>query len=133
VYAFLKLNAPANDLVKGQGIKTLGYLFDMSRHKMVAHYFYLQLSGPALAVSIVALFYSLYCIAARCGPGRNVLIIVTCAAGYWLVYIVTPHDLAWHLSFSLDRVLFQLVPAFVYILGRNFCNIHLFVDKEQFQ
>jgi len=35
--------------------------------------------------------------------------------GYYLVYIVTPHDLAWHLQYSLDRLLLQLWPSAIFV------------------
>ena len=36
-------------------------------------------------------------------------------AGYVAVYVVTPYPLAWHLSTSIDRVLLQLWPMFVFV------------------
>jgi len=41
------------------------------------------------------------------------LLVVTQAAVYLLVYLRTPHDLHWHLSTSIDRLLLHLVPAAV--------------------
>jgi Dolichyl-phosphate-mannose-protein mannosyltransferase len=40
----------------------------------------------------------------------GLLILVVMSGGYFMVYVVTPHDLAWHLKFSIDRVLMQLWP-----------------------
>jgi hypothetical protein len=37
-------------------------------------------------------------------------------AGYVAVYLVTPHDLAWHLQYSLARLLFHLLPASLFLL-----------------
>jgi hypothetical protein len=40
-------------------------------------------------------------------------------AGYFLIYLITPYDLYWHLRFSLNRLFLQLWPAviFLFILG----------------
>lgn len=38
-------------------------------------------------------------------------------AGYASVYALTPHDLAWHLETSLGRLLLQLWPLTLLILG----------------
>lgn len=37
-------------------------------------------------------------------------------AGYAGIYLVTPHDLVWHLQYSADRLLFQVYPLFLFIL-----------------
>lgn len=41
-------------------------------------------------------------------------------AGYLAVYVITPHQLEWHLESSLDRLVMQVYPTFVYaaFLGR---------------
>ena len=36
--------------------------------------------------------------------------------GYIGVYLVTPHDLAWHLQYSLTRLLFHLLPVAIFLL-----------------
>ncbi len=39
------------------------------------------------------------------------------AAAALMIYVITPHPQAWHLKYSLDRVLFQLFPAAVLWMG----------------
>lgn len=133
VYAYLKLNAPANDLVKGQSMKTIQLLADGSRYRLIGSYFYTRLTDHALPATICAVFYGVYCYAARRLPGRNILTLITCAIGFALVYLLTPHDLSWHLNTSFDRVLFQLMPAFVYVIARNLCNLRFYTEAGQFQ
>ena len=36
-------------------------------------------------------------------------------AGYFLIYLITPYDLYWHLRFSLNRLLLQLWPAAIFL------------------
>jgi hypothetical protein len=131
-YVFLKINAPANDLVRGQNMTTIHNLFNLSRYQLIIHFFYIRFIGYATAISIAAVAYGAYCFAARRSPGRNILMLLTCAAGYGMVYVLTPHDLEWHLSFSFDRVLFQLIPAIVYVMANNFAKLNVSVS-EQFQ
>lgn len=40
--------------------------------------------------------------------------IIGILAGYLAVYAITPHPLEWHLESSLDRLVMQVYPAFVY-------------------
>lgn len=44
--------------------------------------------------------------------GLLTLILMTC--GYFMVYVITPHRLVWHLNTSLDRVLMQLWPLTIF-------------------
>lgn len=133
VYALLKLNAPANDLVKGQGAMTLERLLDGKRYVQIWSFFYKILSGPMLPFSLVMFIYLLYCYVVGRSPGRNMLLLFTCILGFSFVYVLTPQDLSWHLSTSADRVLYQLLPSFIYVMARNFCNLRLVADAEQFQ
>ncbi|MGB8062566.1 MAG: glycosyltransferase family 39 protein [Candidatus Sulfotelmatobacter sp.] len=36
-------------------------------------------------------------------------------AGYFLIYLITPYDLYWHLRFSLNRLFLQLWPAAIFL------------------
>ena len=35
-------------------------------------------------------------------------------SGYYIIYLMTPHDLAWHLNTSLGRLIFQLLPLLIF-------------------
>jgi hypothetical protein len=51
-----------------------------------------------------------------------VLSIIVAAIGYFMVYILTPHDLAWQIRWSLDRVFMQLWPAAVFSMFMFLCT-----------
>lgn len=40
------------------------------------------------------------------------LVLFLTAMGYFMVYLITPHPLEWHLHYSADRLLFHLLPSF---------------------
>jgi hypothetical protein len=44
------------------------------------------------------------------------LILLAMAAGFFLVYLLTPHNLYWHLTTSLNRLLTQLWPGFLFLI-----------------
>lgn len=50
----------------------------------------------------------------RDGPSLSVSVLGLMLAGYFGVYLTTPHDLGWHLSTSLDRLLVQIWPMAVW-------------------
>jgi Dolichyl-phosphate-mannose-protein mannosyltransferase len=41
----------------------------------------------------------------------GILTLILMLCGYFMVYVITPHRLAWQLNFSLDRLLMQLWPV----------------------
>lgn len=130
VLLFFKIRfAPPNDLF---GSRDLGLLFarmlDFHRYVVIAGAFgkELLLWGSGLT-AILAAYVVLNRVATQ--PPRPVmavagaLAIALVTAGYFFVYVVTPHDLAWHIETSLERLLLQLWPTFLLLLfldmGRN--------------
>ena len=59
------------------------------------------------------------------------LFLILSFAGIILVYLLTPQDLEWQLNTSLDRLLAQLAPLFVYVLGKQLCNLSLPFFKQE--
>ena len=45
----------------------------------------------------------------------SVFALVMTLAGYFLIYLITPYDLYWHLRFSLARLFMQLWPSAVFL------------------
>jgi hypothetical protein len=130
VYAFLKLNAPANDLAKSLGHETLRRLSDWSRYEIVFSNLVslFEAQGPGLLMCF--LFYAVYLYVARLRPGSEILMLFTCLLGFCLVYIISPHDLVWHLKTSLDRLVFQLLPALIFVIARDLSTVRLSVARQ---
>jgi hypothetical protein len=42
---------------------------------------------------------------------------------YFVTYLITPYDLYWHLSTSLDRLFQQVYPALIYLLLSSFTSV----------
>ncbi len=36
--------------------------------------------------------------------------------GYFFIYLITPYDLGWHINTSMDRLIIQLLPSFIFIV-----------------
>lgn len=47
-------------------------------------------------------------------PTSRIAVFMT-LAGYFLIYLITPYDLYWHLRFSLNRLFLQLWPAVIFL------------------
>ncbi len=122
--------APATDLIEGQNAKTGGYLSDASRYKLVWQYLGDNFNHNFIPIKIGLIIYTVFCFVERKLPGRNMLILLCCLAGYFFVYIMTPKSLEWHLQTSMDRVLMQLMPSFMYVLALRFCSLKISINDS---
>jgi hypothetical protein len=132
-WAVLKAGAPANDLVKGQGSVSLARLTDVHRYQLIGKYFYSIITTGLMPLVIATAVYLLFCYQMRRWPGKNLLLLLTCVVGFTMVYVLTPLDLEWHLGTSADRILFQLVPAYIYVMAANYCNVSLVSNAQPFE
>jgi hypothetical protein len=120
VVLFKILYAPPNDLLSGQGWRiTMARLADLSRYAITARVFIAEglrvgNGGPALLAAYLLL------VGFRLEDRRPTVILLAVIlaltlAGYFLVYIITPHDLQWHLEFSIDRLIMHLWPGVLFV------------------
>lgn len=114
--------APPNDLISGQNYEaTIARLLDINRLLIVIKYG-LHYLVKALGAYIVILPLSLFLWGGalsekdRRGLLLPALTLLEQASGYVLVYMMTPHDLNWHLSTSMSRLIVQLIPTLCFIL-----------------
>ena len=42
--------------------------------------------------------------------------LVVQALGYYAIYLITPYDLAWHLSYSAERIVLQIFPLLLFLV-----------------
>ena len=123
VFYFKARIAPPSELVEAMAGQTaLRKLADPSRHLLIAREFarrFLYYSGRGVNLAYVLLIY-LSCLGlGREGPRRGAafgaITLALMLGGYYFVYLTTPYELAWHVKFSLDRVLLQLWPSLVFV------------------
>ncbi len=108
--------APPNDLIASRPIERLGFLGDGARHRLIlaAMWRHGERFGEWRFAPHLALLLPLLVGPWRrmspveMGAGAAVLLML---AGYYVVYLLTPKDPAWHIENSIDRLLLQLWPA----------------------
>jgi hypothetical protein len=49
------------------------------------------------------------------GSRSSIITLVLTLAGYFVIYLITPYDLYWHLRFSLTRLFLQLWPSAIFL------------------
>jgi len=91
-------------------------MFDMSRQSLLIPY----MIGTSFIHFNFALPVVLLITLLKDGKLRFIPPLVVCAfilGGYWLIYTITPLPFLWHLDMSYDRLLFHLLPTFVYAVS----------------
>jgi hypothetical protein len=68
-------------------------------------------------VTLLALVSFVFALVRKRMPGRAAWYLLSCLIVYLCIYVVTPHDLEWHLQTSLDRLLLQLMPSAVLLFA----------------
>ena len=49
------------------------------------------------------------------GTRASAIAVGLTLAGYFVIYLITPYDLYWHLRFSLNRLFLQLWPSVIFL------------------
>jgi 4-amino-4-deoxy-L-arabinose transferase-like glycosyltransferase len=120
VFWFKFLLAPPNDIFQDTS-KFFGRLQDPSRYREVSSYFLQAIVafGAGPISPLIAAGNFLVCFGRpRSNSTRAVgLLLMSMFAGYFMIYIITPQDLQWHLRTSLNRLLLHLWPACLFCLA----------------
>ncbi len=113
--------APANDLMAAwcaDPSATLGRLADPLRYRILLDGLRALLLRPweiALAASIVVML-ALRALRPSRALAAPAAALAATALAYLLVLLLTPHDLAWHVRTTIDRLFSHLVPAGLFVL-----------------
>ncbi|MBI1922562.1 MAG: hypothetical protein HYS23_15945 [Geobacter sp.] len=120
VFYFKTFIAPPNDVVSDLGTRALSNFMDPARYLQIAKSF-VTLSFDTIPLFALVLFYPLFlntgmsgckvCKSTACGFFAALAFTLT---GYFIIYLITPHDLAWHLESSMHRLLLQLWPSAIF-------------------
>lgn len=129
--------ATQNDIMESQNSSTLSLFTKPERYRLIF---------TAWKESINMHYYTIGCTVAFCIlvavirgklPDRRINFILAACIAYSAVYMISPHDLSWHLMTSIDRLIHQLMPAsiyacVVYLTSSSFFNFRArFVTNQQ--
>lgn len=123
IIAYFKAQlAPPGDLLARRTLaEVVGKLGDPTRYGQIGKAVVCEIADmrkwfglPLVMVCYVALMGVKIDAGNRLRAATSCLTVVLTALGYAMVYLITPHDLAWHLDTSLDRLLLQLWPAAIF-------------------
>ncbi len=123
IVLYKNMSHAANDLIAGfVALKTYNFALDFSRYVVILKTFVRMffLKFPLLIV------LSLLCIKGFKLKDINktpfkisMIVFVLIAAGYFCVYLFSPHDITWLTQNSMDRLILQLLPVFLFLFAVN--------------
>jgi len=125
--------APGNDLVTNGQQLFWDKLIDGQRYLRAWDYFKHSGLDNFLVPIILVLIYLLVCMIRRTMPHKQFFLVFSCLLLYYMVYVVTPYEQGWHLITSQVRLIHQLIPALVYVIGMHLASFPLPVSIQKFR
>jgi 4-amino-4-deoxy-L-arabinose transferase-like glycosyltransferase len=137
VVTFKTRLSPTNDIMAGVGVAAIwAKLLDWGRYAEIAGAFFatgisftqgvidvrvgMTLNPGAVSILLLVVYIGLTGIRIdekdRDRVFQTAAVLVMMLAGYFIVYVMTPLDLNWHLMTSLNRLFLQLWPSAVFVV-----------------
>lgn len=120
---FKRAVAPPGDLFSSRPIM-LHKLSDPSRYWAVIQWYgkeFLRF-GHWLLIPVPLLMLALYAVVRKSNSGQtrhniaaSVWALGLTLTGYFVIYLITPHEIYWHLRFSLNRLFMQIWPSAIFL------------------
>ncbi len=120
---YKKFTGSPNDLIMGFFLfKTWHFAFDIQRYIAILKTFFTMLFTK---------FYIFFILALLLTKGfrlkdknkkafwLSLAIFVLMSIGYFSVYLFSPHDIQWLVDNSLDRIVLQILPVFLFLFSIN--------------
>jgi len=123
VLYFKEFLAPPSDVLGNGVTRSIQQALDLSRHITILKSFgadLLSFGGWGIGILPILLVYALIFKLAPSSELRPAylaigLILILQTIGYYVIYLITPYDLQWHIDFSLGRLVFQLYVPFLFL------------------
>jgi hypothetical protein len=116
--------APPSEFVSGGSSKIIQDILDQSRHQLIFDSFknLLLYSGGWNNIGIyviLCVYFMFFHSRIKSNPGVVFISFAIFACqilGYYVSYLISPYDLQWHISYSLNRLFVQIYPAIVFVI-----------------
>jgi hypothetical protein len=123
IYFKITISAHSGLLFSEEGPSFIAKVTDSFRYRTVLDYFVRLGLGfgnwPASVVPLLAFYLLLLGIKInerqKASIARSLIAMGIMLTGYFMIYILSPRDLEWHLSTSLTRLYSQLWPSFILV------------------
>jgi hypothetical protein len=94
-----------------------GVLLQKERYAAVLSSYITNVGTNFMGTAIAVCLYAVLCVVMKRRPGRAMLVLLSCMIVHFMIYVVIPGDQGWNLATSQSRLMLQLMPALVYVMG----------------
>lgn len=115
--------APPSEFLRDGVGQFITKVLDFSRHKLIAVSFFREFLRITTGGLSIFPFLLLYLLLFYSGERKTIIVysygitvILMQLLGYYGTYLVTPYDLQWHMTHSLERLFVQLFPTTVFLV-----------------
>jgi hypothetical protein len=123
IYFKMTISATSYLLSPPEGPNYIAKLTDIARYRLVLDFFVrhgLSFGNWPASILPVLVFYLLLLGTwipekQRRSVAGSLIALGIMLAGYFMIYVISPRDLEWHMGTSLDRLYSQLWPSFILI------------------
>jgi hypothetical protein len=126
----------SNDVISAQGFKEItSRLTDISRYIIVGQSFIKEFFDRLGYRPILFLFLIVFWGFSserknQMGIYTTILVLLFQSIGYFMVYIITPHDILWHLKTSLGRISLPLLPTVMLVSFLILANTDEVIEQK---
>lgn len=120
--------APPSDVLSNGTSQSIQQILDFSRHAEILRYFWQETIRfgwkiallPFGVIPVLVIYYLLF--RTRIDTGRQdaylscAVILLLQMLGYYGAYLISPYDLTWHLSYSIQRIFLQVFPLMAFLI-----------------
>jgi len=122
---FNTILSPAGDMTEGGLSAMLPRLANAKRYRVVWDGLCATVRASYALPAWLLASYAALRIARKEKPGADFCLLLATIGAYCGIYLITPHDPAWHIATSLDRLLHQLLPATLAVCLRELARLRL--------
>ena len=121
--------APPSDVLSNGMARSIAQVLDPSRHAEILRFYWGEFLGfgrwgiPGLSIGIIPILL-VYFLLFNSGVVKKypaayiagITMLVVQALAYYAIYLITPYDLTWHLSYSIERIALQIFPLVAFLV-----------------
>ena len=118
--------APPSDVLSNGLARSIQQILDISRHREILQYFaneFVDFGRWASVIGILPIlvvYFLLFRLPVqkelRSAYVAGIIILLVQLLGDYAIYLITPYDLTWHLTYSIERVVLQIFPMAAFLI-----------------
>jgi hypothetical protein len=118
--------APPSDVLGNGVTRSIQQILEVSRHVEILQYlgnelrFFGGWTSIVGILPVLGLYFLIYRLPVDLGKrsayAAGITILLVQVVGDYFVYLISPYDLTWHLTYSIERIVLQLFPMTAFLI-----------------